>query len=87
MCLGFEVPWYRGKCVFEHPRHAVMPTAWQAIPDRPNFVRASFERPWLNLFGKNGLTFRLGQKSIVTLGTTYVDERVRTKRKGLPPDA
>lgn len=47
------------------------------MDDRPNFVRANFEPPFVNLLGKRGLTFRLGPKSSVALAATYVDERVR----------
>ena len=50
--------------------------ATQAIEDRPNFVRASFEPPLLNFLGKHGLTFRVGPKSSVALAATYVDDRV-----------
>lgn len=49
----------------------------QAMPDKPNFVRASFGPPLISFLGKHGLTIRWGPKSSVALATTYVDERVR----------
>lgn len=54
------------------PRHL-----FQVMPDRPNFVRASFGPPLINFLGRRGLTVRSGPKSSVALSATYVDERVR----------
>lgn len=51
---------------------------WQAMPERPNFVRASFGPPLLNFLGRRGVTIRAGPKSSVALAATYVDERVRS---------
>ncbi|CAN0180945.1 unnamed protein product, partial [Ectocarpus fasciculatus] len=49
---------------------------FKAIPDKPNFVKASFGPPLINFLGKHGLTIRSGPKSSVRLAATYVDERV-----------
>jgi len=48
----------------------------KAIPDRPNFVKASFGPPLINFLGKHGLTIESGPKSSVNLAATYVDDRV-----------
>lgn len=48
----------------------------QEIPDRPNFVKASFGPPLLNFLGKRGITIQSGPKSSVRLAATYVDDRV-----------
>lgn len=53
-----------------------VPSRSQAVPDRPNFVKASFGPPLINFLG---LTIESGPKSSVNLAATYVDDRVRSK--------
>ncbi|CAN0118158.1 unnamed protein product, partial [Ectocarpus sp. 13 AM-2016] len=55
---------------------------FKAIPDKPNFVKASFGPPLINFLGKHGLTIRSGPKSSVRLAATYVDERVSARLLG-----
>ncbi|CAM9731826.1 unnamed protein product [Scytosiphon promiscuus] len=55
---------------------------FEAIPDRPNFVKASFGAPLVTFFGKRGLTIQSGPKSSVQLAATYVDERIRLGKGG-----
>lgn len=54
-------------CLFVRPK---------SIPDRSNFVKASFGPPLLNFLGKRGITIQAGPNSSVRLAATYVDDRV-----------
>eukprot|EP00904_Undaria_pinnatifida_P001096 jgi/Undpi1/10988/HiC_scaffold_30.g13289.m1 len=55
---------------------------FEAMPERPNFVRASFGPPLLNILGRRGLTVRAGPQSSVALAATYVDDRIRLGEGG-----
>ncbi|CAM9133964.1 unnamed protein product, partial [Hapterophycus canaliculatus] len=55
---------------------------FEAMPDRSNFVKASFGAPLVNVFGKHGLTIQSGPTSSVQLAATYVDERIRLGKGG-----
>eukprot|EP00903_Cladosiphon_okamuranus_P009275 g8850.t1 len=55
---------------------------FEEISDQPNFVKASFGPPLLNLLGKRGVTIQSGPKSSVRLAATFVDDRVRLGKGG-----
>uniref|UniRef100_A0A7S2Y058 Plastid lipid-associated protein/fibrillin conserved domain-containing protein n=1 Tax=Fibrocapsa japonica TaxID=94617 RepID=A0A7S2Y058_9STRA len=52
------------------------------VPDLPNAVRAKFQPPRVTIGSSGKFTLQIGPQSQVTLGTPYVDDKVRVGRGG-----